>query len=226
MALGPQFTAANGVDPQANYDSYRPPQPQVVEAMLKVWETQAKKPSLVAVVIDSSGSMQGQRLTAVQQTLQTYVQTLGAQDQIALIDFDSQIREPVLVDGTAEGRDRGIQFVSNLRADGGTRLYDASLAARDWLRQNLRPNAINAVLVLTDGADAGSQISFEQLSQQLKASGFGSDDRIAFFTVGYGKDGEFNADILQQMASLNGGYYKKGEPGTIKQLMADLQLEF
>jgi Ca-activated chloride channel family protein len=224
--LGGKFTQAFGVDAQAKYDSLRPPQPEVVAAMLKSWQEVAKKPSLVAIVVDSSGSMWGNKLPAVQSTLQNYINSLGPKEQIALIDFDSQIRSPVLVDGTAEGRDRGLQFVSGLQAEGGTRLYDATLYARNWLQENLRAEALNAVLILTDGEDDGSQVSLEQLGQELQTSGFNSDKRIGFFTVGYGKEGEFNPDALQKIAELNGGYYAKGDPETISRLISDLQVEF
>lgn len=226
VALGAKFSSEFGVNPQARYDSYRPPKPEVVEAMLKSWQAVVKKPSLVAVVVDSSGSMDGNKLPAVQNTLQTYINSLGPKDQIALIDFDSEIRPPVLADGTPQGRDRGLQFVNSLQVDGGTKLYDSSLYARDWLQQHLRPEAINAVLVLTDGEDSESQISLEQLGQELKKSGFSTDQRIGFFTVGYGNEGEFNPEALKQIADLNGGYYSKGDPATIARLMADLQVEF
>ena len=226
VALGQKFTAEFGVNPKASYDSYRPPKPEVVEAMLKSWQEFAKKPSLVVVVVDSSGSMQGQKITAVQNTLQTYINSLGAKDKLALIDFDTQIRPPVVIDGSKQGRDKGLEFVSNLKADGGTKLYDATLSARNWLQQNLRPDAINAVLILTDGEDSGSSIKLEQLSEELKKSGFSTDQRIGFFTVGYGKEGEFNPQALEQIAKLNGGYYKKGDPETISKLMGDLQVEF
>ncbi|MEM6350969.1 MAG: VWA domain-containing protein [Cyanobacteria bacterium P01_D01_bin.14] len=226
VALGPKFSEQFGVDPNASYDSYRPPEPEVVEAMLSAWESVAKKPSLVVVVVDSSGSMEGSKLPAVQNTLKSYIETLGPNDQIALIDFDSEIREPVFVDGTPAGRDRGLQFISGLQAEGGTRLYDSALAARNWLAENLRDGAINAVLILTDGEDSESSIGLDQLGQELQTSGFSSDQRIAFFTVGYGREGDFNASALEQIADLNGGYYRKGDPATISQLMADLQLEF
>lgn len=226
VPLGPKFIPEYGVDPQAQYDSYRPPAPEVVDAMLKSWQEVVKKPSLVVVVIDSSGSMTGGKLPAVQSTLKTYIESLGPQDRIALIDFDSQIRMPVMVDGTAEGRNRGLRFIGGLQAEGGTRLYDAALAAQKWLQQNLRPEAINAVLILTDGIDSGSGVNLEQLKQELAKSGFNSDERIAFFTVGYGEEGEFEPAVLQQIAELNGGYYSKGDPQTIARLMADLQLEF
>ncbi|MGF1478571.1 MAG: extracellular solute-binding protein [Cyanophyceae cyanobacterium] len=221
-----QFSAQLGVEPSPSYDSYRPPQPEVVEAMLQSWQTYAKKPSQVAVVIDTSGSMQGQKLAAVQNTLLNYVENLGPKEDIALISFSSAINEPVIVSGTEQGRDRGVQFISNLQAGGDTRLYDSALYARNWLSQNLDSSAINAVLILTDGEDSGSRISLPQLAQELEQSGFSSDQRIAFFTVGYGREGEFNPTVLQEIADLNGGYYRQGNPETISTLMADLQVEF
>lgn len=227
IPLGAKFSPEFGVDPKAQYDSLRPPQPQVVEAMLKSWQEVAKKPSLVVVVVDSSGSMQAdRRMTSVQQTLQIYINSLGAKDKIALIDFDSEIRPPVLIDGTPEGRAKGLQFVSGLEAKGGTKLYDATLYARNWLKQNLRQDAINAVLVLTDGADSGSIISLDRLGTEIQKSGFSSDDRISFFTIGYGKENEFSPEALKKIAAFNGGYYAKGEPETIETLMSNLQLEF
>ena len=226
VELGAKFNPQFGVKPDVKYDSLRPPQPQVVAAMLKSWQEFAKKPSQVVVVVDSSGSMSGEKLPAVQNTLRNYIQSLVTKEQIAVIDFDSQIRTPVKVNGTPQGQASGMQFIGSLRADGGTRLYDSALEARNWLEQNLRKDAINAVVILTDGDDSGSKINLEQLRQELEKSNFSSDKRIAFFTVGYGNEGEFNPEVLKQIAELNGGYYRKGNPETISTLMADLQVEF
>jgi Ca-activated chloride channel family protein len=224
--LSNKFSPQFGVKPNPTYESYRPPKPEVVEAMLKSWQEYAKKPSLVAVVIDTSGSMRGQKMTAMQNTLLNYVKNLGPKEEIALISFSSEIKEPVIVKGTPEGKNRGIQYIGSLTAGGGTRLYDSALYARNWLKKNLQPSAINAVLILTDGEDSGSKISLNQLEQQLKQSGFNSDERIAFFTVGYGKQGEFNPQVLQEIAQINAGYYRKGDPETIANVMQDLQVEF
>jgi Ca-activated chloride channel family protein len=224
--LGSKFTPQYGVDPNAKYDSLRPPKPEVVEAMLKSWQEFAKKPSQIVIVVDSSGSMEGDKLPAVQNTLRHYIESLGPKERVALIDFDSEIRPPVQVDGTPQGRDRGMQFIASLQVKGGTKLYDAALNARNWLASNLRQDAINAVVILTDGEDSGSKIGLDQLRQELEKSNFKSDQRIAFFTVGYGKEGEFNPEVLQQIAQLNGGYYRRGDPTTISTLMSDLQVEF
>ena len=226
VSLGNKFSPQYGVNPKPTYESYRPPQPEVVEAMLQSWQKFAKKASLVAVVIDTSGSMRGQKLTSVQNTLLNYVQNLGPKEEIALISFNTDINKPVIVQGTPEGKTQGIKFISSLQARGGTRLYDSALYARNWLRKNLQPQAINAVLILTDGEDSGSRINLDQLGQELQKSGFNSDERIAFFTIGYGKEGEFKPQVLEKIAQLNGGYYRKGDPATIADVMADLQVEF
>lgn len=226
VALSAKFGKEFGVDPQVKYDSLRPPKPEVVDAMLKSWQEYAKKPSQVVVVVDTSGSMAGNKIAAAQSTLLNYVNNLGPKEQIALIEFNSVIKPPVLADGTPQGKERGLQFISSLKADGGTSLYDAALEARNWLKKNLRKDAINAVLILTDGEDSGSKINLEQLGQELQQTGFNSDQRIAFFTVGYGDEGEFSPDALKKIADLNGGYYSKGDPESISRLMADLQVEF
>jgi Ca-activated chloride channel homolog len=224
--LGGKFSAEYGVEPNARYDSLRSPKPEVVEAMLRSWREYAKKPSLVVIVVDSSGSMQGNKLPSVQSTLNSYINSLGEKEKVALIDFDKEIRPPVLVDGTPGGKERGLQFVSSLKAEGGTALYDATLYARNWLEKNLRPDAINAIVVLTDGEDSGSKNSLDRLNQDLAKSGFASDKRVAVFTIGYGKEGEFNPEVLKTIADKNSGYYRKGDPETISQVMGDLQLEF
>ena len=226
IELSAKFTPQFGVKPDAKYDSLRSPQPQVVEAMLKSWEEFAKKPSQVVVVVDSSGSMSGAKLPAVQNTLGNYIQNLGPKEEIALIDFDDQISTPVKINGTAQGEQKGIEFIASLEAGGGTRLYDSVLEARNWLEQNFRKDAINAVIILTDGEDSGSNINLEQLRQELEKNNFNSDQRISFFTVGYGNEGEFNPEVLKEIAQLNGGYYRNGNPETISTLMADLQVEF
>ena len=226
VSLGSKFTADFGVDPQAKYDSYRPPQPQVVEAMIKSWQEQSKKPSLVTLVIDTSGSMKGARISAMQSTLQAYVNSLTPKDTIAMMDFNSVINPPILIEGTPEGKAKGLQYVASLKAAGATKLYDATLAGRNWLQQNLRKDSINAVLVLTDGADSGSTIGIDQLLGELKKSGFETDQRITVFTIGYGNEKEFSPKALRNIAEQNAGYYTKGEPETIARLLADIQVEF
>ncbi|QEY33277.1 VWA domain-containing protein [Synechococcus sp. RSCCF101] len=226
-AVAPEaITRANGVDPEARYDSLRSPVPEVVEAMISAWVQSAKKPSRVVLVVDSSGSMKGEKLPAVASSLDRYFRRLGPREQVAVIDFDNRIQPPVLVDGSEAGQARGRAFLAALKADGGTHLYDAVLSGRDWLLKHGQPEEILAVVVLTDGFDKGSRLSLEALNQQLAASGFEGDERIAVFAVGYGEAGSFDEAVLRSLAEGNGGEYKEGQSTTIRRLMDELQLAF
>ena len=221
-----RITAAYGADPRAVYDSLRAPSPAVVEAIISSWRNQVKKPSRVALVVDSSGSMQGDKLPSAQRSLQAYLAQTGPRDVLGLIDFDSTVREPVELSGGPADAAKAMTFVSGLRAEGGTRLYDAVEAGRNWLRRTRRPGEILAVVVLTDGNDSGSRLSLQALEAELRRSGFASDDRIGVFTIGYGSSGEYNADALRRIAESNGGVFVEGTPDSILKRMEQLQLSF
>ncbi|MFM7677005.1 MAG: extracellular solute-binding protein [Synechococcus sp.] len=217
---------AYGADPRAVYDSLRAPKPEVVEAMIRTWRDLVKKPSRVALVVDSSGSMSGDKLPAAQRSLQAYLRQIGPRDTVGLFDFDNRLHDPVVIRGGPEGAAQAQAFVAGLVADGGTRLHDAVQKARDWLRSSRQPGEILAVVVLTDGQDQGSRLSLEGLKAELKRSGFSGDERIGVFTIGYGNTGDYDANVLRQIAESNGGEFTQGTPESILRRMEDLQMAF
>ena len=221
-----RITTANGADPRAVYDSLRAPSPEVVEAIITTWRDQVKKPSRVALVVDSSGSMQGNKLPSAQRSLKAYMAQTGPRDVLGLIDFDSVVQEPVELRGGPADAAKGMAFVSGLNAEGSTRLYDAVEAGRNWLRRTRRPGEILAVVVLTDGIDSGSRLSLGALEADLRKSGFASDDRIGVFTIGYGNSGDYDAIALRRIAESNGGMFVEGTPDSILKRMEQLQLSF
>jgi Ca-activated chloride channel family protein len=144
---------------------------------------------------------------------------------VGLIDFDSTVRPPVVLRGGPGGAAGSGNWIAQLAAGGGTRLHDAVLAGRDWLRRTRKPGEILAVVVLTDGLDSGSGLSLDALKEQLRSSGFEGDERIGVFTLGYG-GGDYDARALRQIAEANGGEFVEGTVDSIRRRMEALQLAF
>jgi Ca-activated chloride channel family protein len=223
-----QVTRARGADPAATYDSLRSPRPEVVEAIIGQWRLLVKKPSRVALVVDSSGSMAGAKLPAVQRSLQAYLGQIGPRDTVGLIDFDSTVRAPLVLRGGPGGAPNSAGVIAGISVGGGTLLHDAILAGRDWLRRTRQAGEILAVVVLTDGLDSGSGLSFDALQQQLQRSGFEGEERIAVFTIGFGDrgGGGYNPESLKRIAQGNGGEFVEGRVDSIRRRMEELQMAF
>ena len=117
----------------------------------------------VAIVIDSSGSMDTAMATAQEAAIE-FAHSLRPGDRGAVVDFDTQVRllQPFTADvGTLE------RAIRSTVADGRTALYDAvhrSLQELDALPVSDpdRPDR-RAIVLLSDGEDTSSRIGFDEL---------------------------------------------------------------
>jgi Ca-activated chloride channel family protein len=227
---GAQTTAANGVQPDVQLNIIRPPGPPVLDKLLKSWADLRKKAN-VLLVVDVSGSMgdavsgTGQnKMDLAKQAAITALDDFSDADQVGLwmfstkLDTDKDYRELVSIGpvGEAGRRNQLRDRLSGLTPQGGTGLYDSSLAAFQYVRQRTDPNAINAVVVLTDGRneDPGG-LSLENLLGQLRTES--GSENVRLFTIAYG--GDADQDILRQIAqTTQAAEYDSSKPDTIDQV--------
>ena len=134
-------------------------------------------PREVTYIIDTSGSMEGVSMTQARDALAMALDRLQPGDRFNVIEFNSTTRSlfasPVDVDGATMQRAR--QFVSALRARGGTEMLPALEIALAGPRE---ASMLRQVVFLTDGA-VGNE------DQILKLVGERIGDR-RLFTVGIG----------------------------------------
>ncbi len=163
-------------------------------------------PLNVAIVIDTSASMEG-ALTSAQEAAAGFVRRLGPEDRAAVIDFDSRVR--VLQSFTADqvALERAIRSTV---ADGSTALYNAvyiSLKELDKLAYAVADTPRRqAIVLLSDGDDTSSLMSFEDVLDLANRSS------TAIYSVGLGArdasghlakhDAEF---ALRRLANQSGG---------------------
>ncbi len=167
-----------------------------IERMLPVRmdsERRRDQPSLaIALVIDKSGSMNGQKMELAKDAAIATAEMLGAEDYISVVGFDSQPTRVVRMQSAAN-RIRIVRDIGRLTARGGTAIFPAlDMAYQDLVVTRAR---IKHVILLTDGQTQESGIP--ELVQAMRAEG------ITVSTVGLG--GDVNRALLQQAASLGGG---------------------
>jgi len=146
----------------------------------------------LALVIDCSGSMSGQKIELAKDAAKAAAELLGPQDALAVIGFSSEPERVVRMQG-ASNRLRIAQNIGKISAQGGTAIFPAlDLAFQDLLTTSAR---IKHVILLTDGQTQENGIP--ELVQAMRAEG------MTVSTVGLGTD--VNRSLLQQSASVGGG---------------------
>ena len=140
-----------------------------------------QRPALnLALVIDRSGSMSGSKLSHARKAARFLAGELSERDRLAIVTFDSvvkvlvplqPVRDPLLF----------ISAINTIHSGGCTALFDGWLAGATEVANQLDPQGLNRVLLLSDGqaneglTDAGAIAArVEGLTQRgISTSAFG-----------------------------------------------------
>jgi len=228
MALGfrpvdPAIKVAAPIDPAHGVDPLQPqtlleiPDGATLDALLAAWR-HTKKPADVVLVFDKSGSMRGRPLDEAKRGAKAFLATLDARDQVTLMFFDRNVYPAFGPVELGKAKAQLEARIDGISANGGTALYDATLAARNLLeaRRKASSHHIRAVVVMTDGADTDSRVGLDRTLKGLH----GEDGGVAVFTLGYGD--EPNQAALEAIAAAGAGSFSKGSIDTITQIFRDL----
>jgi Ca-activated chloride channel homolog len=189
------------------------PEPRVLAKIRRAWHDD-RKAANVAVVVDVSGSMQEHsRLELAQQGLRVFLRQFSPRDRVGLLTFSDQVNSIVPVASMATNRGLLLSSVDQLVAGGGTAVYDATLRGVAEIAALNDTTRINAVVVLTDGADNESHIGSARLIARLRQRSEGQEGNIRVFTIAYGSSAE--GDILGKIAEASGGKGYSGDPSKI-----------
>jgi Ca-activated chloride channel homolog len=124
-----------------------------------------KAPFTVGLAVDSSSSMLP-RMADVHESAREFLGRSATDGNRAfVVDFDT---EPKLVAGTTANADVLREAVSSIRADGSTALYDAMVFS---LLQLQGVPGKRALIVLSDGKDAGSRYTLEDVVHVARETG-------------------------------------------------------
>ncbi|HOU24317.1 MAG TPA: VWA domain-containing protein [Anaerolineae bacterium] len=186
----------------------------------------------VVLVIDISGSMQGQAIADARAAATQFVSHLSPSDSVALIAFNRNISlaspfpqlDPAREYAFTRSKEGILTTIAGLQAGGSTPLYDAAYKAVLLAAQ--QPEGNRAVLLMTDGKDEGSTPDQPGSSIATAEDAIQEANRnsIPVFTIGLGDS--LDRQWLERLAMRTGGTYQatptSGELTKLFQSVADL----
>ena len=165
LAVGDAVGPANGLNPATPPRVFHTEQvqPAVATRIDELWQ-EVKRPGVVVFVVDTSGSMKGKKLDEAQSGLVSVLDSMAQNNSVGLISFSDGVTtlRPVSPLKTSKF-DLGAD-VKAMKAEGGTSLYDAMKAGIQMADAAPgAPDAIRAVVVLTDGKANGGATRLDDL---------------------------------------------------------------
>ncbi len=153
----------------------------------------------VCFVMDTSGSMQGKKIEQARAALKFCVQSLNEGDRFNLVPFSTEARKfsEELIPATKENIARAVEYVSTIRAAGGTAINDALTTA---LRMSPNSDRPYMVVFLTDGLPTIGETKEPLILGNVKALNKGN---VRLFAFGLGDD--VNTHLLDKLAESNRG---------------------
>ena len=223
IPLTSPLDAQHGVEVNQPQTVLEIPAADVIAGVQNLWK-EVKKPVDLVVVLDTSGSMRGEKITAARNSLMQFINLLDERDRLQVIVFNTDIITLTDLSLVGDKRQNVINRFSSIVEGGGTRLYDAVLEAYQGLENTGDPNHIRSVVVLSDGEDTESFNYLSDVLSQIGATGEEAGSSIKLFTIAFGEDAD--KDILKQIAESTGGKQYDSDPKTINKVYSEIATFF
>jgi Ca-activated chloride channel homolog len=162
-----------------------------------------RSPVNVALVIDRSGSMAGEKLFQAKQAARKLVEQLGDADRLAIVHFGSNVQAFKGARATPSTKEQMLSYIDGIEDEGGTNIGDGLDAGKVQLLAAPRGEyKVNRIILMSDGEPtegltaAGDLL---QLAWQIH------DQGVTVSAIGLGT--EFNEDLMQSLAENGSGAY-------------------
>lgn len=164
--------------------------------------TEATAPMALSFVADVSGSMSGEKISDMQQSLIDAIRELKDNDRLSLVIFNDTatvIASNVLIN--SESRQTLIEHVRKIQAGGGTNIESGLVTG--YRELTAFPSGLSKrLIILTDGQSSVDTLSPEQIAEKAAVQ-YQAGARISAIGLGFDVD----EDMLRRIAEYGGGHY-------------------
>jgi Ca-activated chloride channel family protein len=162
-------------------------------------EALPRPPLNLALVIDRSGSMSGEKLSYARKAARFLAGELTERDRLAIVTFDDEV-EVLVPSQPVRNPQMFISAINTIHSGGGTDLFDGWLAGAMQVANHLDAAAMNRVLLLSDGEANVGVVDSSEIAG--KVAGL-SQRGISTSAFGIGKG--FDEDLMGAMAGAGDG---------------------
>ncbi len=153
-------------------------------------------PLNLALVLDKSGSMQGEKIQNLRSAAKLVVDRLSPQDLISIVAFSD--RKYLIAESQPVTDKQALkQKIDRIRDGGGTAISGGMAQGLAELDKALSSARISRMLLLTDGQTFGDEKQCKKLGKEAGSKG------IVVNALGLGDD--WNEDLLDEVSEASGG---------------------
>ncbi|MEB3264582.1 MAG: VWA domain-containing protein, partial [Synechococcus sp.] len=163
-------------------------------------DLQRPRPPLnLALVIDRSGSMAGQKLSYARKAARFLAQQLTSRDRLAIVSFD-QLVEVHVPSRPAGDPQPFLEAINRIHSRGATGLFDGWLEGAKQVAAHLDPAALNRVLLLSDGEANQGLTDPREIAAKV-----GGLTQRGISTSAFGLGDGFDEDLMGAIAGAGDG---------------------
>jgi Ca-activated chloride channel family protein len=176
VPFGPYLAKEYGIDPAQPRVLLGNVEPPVAEEIMGRWQD-VKKTGVVVLVLDTSGSMSGDKLTQAKLGAVRFLDTVSPSNHVGLVTFSTSVNRVIPIGPIAKNKFDLAEGVNPTSAGGGTALSAAVKRAVELAdAYPLSGDAIRGVILLSDGVNTGGST---QLCDVVKLTKAGSEEEVA-----------------------------------------------
>jgi Ca-activated chloride channel family protein len=161
-------------------------------------------PMNIALVIDRSGSMRGEKMVQTLAAATHFVKQLTHKDTLSIVSYSTDVRIDLPASQmNDEVRKDALAAIEGIQPSGSTNLSGGLFRGQDEVERNLRTGQVNRVILMSDGLANRGIADAKALSMQVQKS---AQRGISITTMGVGAD--YNEDLMTAVADhASGNYY-------------------
>jgi Ca-activated chloride channel family protein len=238
VPFGPYLTREYGIDPAKPQKLLGVVEPAVAEEIMGTWQD-VKKPGVVVLVLDVSGSMAGEKLAQAKKAALRFLDTMSVHNHVGLLTFSGSINKEIAIAPVTSNKFDLAEAIESSQAAGETALYDAVKRAVEMAdRYPLSGEAIRGVVLLSDGVRTSGSVKLPELielrtDQEQPVPNF--DDRqekrglhglrlassnshpIHIFSIAYGTDADL--EVLRIFSEASNSTFNRADEKNITEVL-------